>query len=44
MYCHMALTDLAARSAKPKSAPYRVTDGWGLYLLVKPSGGKLWQW
>ena len=43
MYCHMALTDLAARAAKPKSAPYRVTDSWGLYLLVKPTGGKLWR-
>jgi integrase len=36
------LTDTAIRNAKPKSKPYRLADGDGLYLLVKPTGVKLW--
>lgn len=37
------LTDLAIRNAKPKLKPYKLSDGGGLYVLVKPSGSKLWQ-
>jgi len=39
----MALTDLAIRSAKPKEKPYKLGDTLGLFLLVQPSGGKLWR-
>lgn len=39
----MALTDTAVRNAKPKSKPYKITDAQGLYLLVNPSGSKLWR-
>lgn len=37
------LTDQAIRSAKPLEKPYKITDERGLYLLVKPNGGKLWR-
>jgi integrase len=39
----MALTDLKIRKAKPRPKPYKMGDGGGLFLLVKPGGGKLWQ-
>lgn len=39
----MSLTDVAVRAAKLKSAPYKLADSGGLYLLVKPGGGKLWR-
>src|SRR5579859_3017943 len=40
----MVLTDIAIRKAKPKSKPFSMTDGGGLYLSITPSGGKLWRW
>jgi Arm DNA-binding domain len=39
----MALTDTAARKAKPRDRAYKLTDGHGLYLLVTPMGGKYWR-
>ena len=39
----MALTDVAIRGAKPKPKPYKLTDSAGLFLLVQPTGGKLWR-
>lgn len=36
------LTDIAARNAKPKDKPYKLTDSRGLYLLVSPAG-KYWR-
>lgn len=39
----MALTDTAIKNAKPLSKQYRLTDGLGLYLLVRPNGAKLWR-
>lgn len=39
----MALTDTAIRNAKPKAKPYKLADEKGLFLLVQPSGGKLWR-
>ena len=39
----MALTDTAIRNAKPKEKPYKLGDAGGLFLLVQPSGGKLWR-
>lgn len=38
------LTDVAARSAKPKHKPYKLAAGGGLYLEVMPSGSKCWRW
>lgn len=39
----MALTNTAVKGAKPKSKQYRLTDGMGMYLLVKHSGKKYWR-
>jgi hypothetical protein len=39
----MPLTDTAARTAKPKEKPYKLSDEKGLFLLVQPAGGKLWR-
>src|SRR5579863_8481912 len=41
---HMALTDVKIRAAKPAAKAYRLPDSGGLYLLIAPSGGKLWRW
>lgn len=30
-------------TAKPKSKDYKLSDGSGLYLLVRPNGSKLWR-
>ncbi len=40
----MALTDTAVRGAKPKLKPFKMYDRNGLFLLVNPSGSKLWRW
>jgi integrase len=40
----MALTDTAIKRLHPGDKPYKLADGKGLYLLVNPSGGKLWRW
>jgi integrase len=37
------LTDLQIKKAKPKEKDYKLSDGGGLYLLITPSGGKLWR-
>ncbi len=37
------LSDAKVRNAKPKSRPYKVSDGEGLFLLVTPSGSKYWR-
>ncbi len=37
------LTDMKVQKAKSKDKPYSLFDGGGLYLLVTPSGGKLWR-
>ena len=39
-----SLTPTAAKVAKPKDAPYKLSDGGGLYLLVNPTGVKLWRY
>ena len=36
-------SDATVKAAKPKSAPYRMSDGSGLYLLVRPDGKKWWR-
>ena len=37
------LTDLALRNAKPGDKPRRLSDGGGLFLEIKPNGGKYWR-
>lgn len=37
------LSELAIKKAKPEEKPYKMTDGAGLYLLVKPNGSKYWR-
>ncbi|MEL7252822.1 MAG: integrase arm-type DNA-binding domain-containing protein [Pseudomonadota bacterium] len=39
----MALSDLKIRKAKNRDKPYKLADGGGLFLLVKPNGSRLWQ-
>lgn len=39
----MPLTVTAANNAKSKDKPYKLSDEKGLYLLIQPSGGKLWR-
>lgn len=36
-------SDYTIKAAKPKEAPYRLPDGSGLYLLVRPDGKKWWR-
>ena len=40
----MPLTDTAIKNAKPTNKPYKLTDGGGLYLLIKASGHKSWKY
>jgi integrase len=40
----MALTHTAVSKAKAEDKPKKLTDGGGLYLLVKPSGFKGWKY
>jgi integrase len=37
------LTDMKVQKAKSQDKPVSLFDGGGLYLLVTPSGGKLWR-
>ena len=39
----MPLTDITAKSAKPKDKLYKLFDEKGLFLSVRPNGGKYWQ-
>ena len=39
----MALTETAVRNAKSGKRPRKISDGGGLFLLVQPTGGKLWR-
>jgi integrase len=39
----MALTDLKIKKAKPTAKAYKLADGGGLFVLVKPNGSKLWR-
>ena len=36
------LSEVKVRTAKPQEGTYKIFDGGGLFLLVTPSGGKLW--
>lgn len=39
----MALSDAAVRAAKPADTQFKLFDEGGLFLIVRPSGGKLWR-
>lgn len=39
----MALSDVRIRKAEIRDKPYKLSDGGGLFVLVKPNGSKLWQ-
>tara|TARA_R110000787_G_scaffold220284_2_gene329047 strand:+ start:163 stop:1350 length:1188 start_codon:yes stop_codon:yes gene_type:complete len=39
----MPLSDLQLRQIKPKDRPYRISDGGGLFIEVRPNGSKLWR-
>lgn len=39
----MSLSDTAIRAAKPGPKPIKLSDEKGLFLLVAPTGGKLWR-
>lgn len=38
------LSESKVRAAKPRPKPYKLSDSNRLFLLVTPSGGKLWRW
>jgi integrase len=40
----LKLTDTECRKAKPRERPYKLRDGKGLYLEIKPSGVKAWRY
>ena len=39
----MALSDIKVRNTKAKSTQQKLFDGGGLFLLIRPSGSKLWR-
>jgi integrase len=40
----MPLTDVAIRSAKPQTKPFKLFDSGGLHLIVTAAGSKWWRW
>lgn len=39
----MPLSDLKIRKLKQRDKAFRIGDGWGLFLMVRPTGTKSWQ-
>jgi integrase len=39
----MALTDKGIQAARGEAKPYKMADGQGLYLLVRPDGARYWR-
>ena len=37
------LTETQIKNAKPEPAAYRLYDEGGLFLLIRPTGTKVWQ-
>ena len=37
------LSDVTIRNARPKEKAFKLSDEKGLYLLIQPTGGKLWR-
>ena len=42
-YPQMSLTDAKCRNARPRQGAYKLTDGFGLSLLVSSTGARLWR-
>jgi len=40
----MPLSDTRIRASKARRKPYRLSDGRGLYLEVRPTGARLWRY
>lgn len=40
----MPLSDTRIRNSKAKAVPYKLTDGKGLYLQVRPTGARFWRY
>jgi integrase len=38
------LNDAKVRNAKPDTRPYKLSDSNGLYIEIKPNGGKTWRY
>lgn len=38
------LTEPKLKAAKPKDKEYKLFDGGGLYLLIRPTGKKYWKY
>ena len=43
LYPQMKLTDIKCKSAAPKEKPYKLADGGGMFLDVRPNGAKYWR-
>lgn len=39
----LPLSDIQVKTAKPQEKEYKLMDGFGLFLLVTPTNGKLWR-
>ena len=37
------LSDIKIKNAKPSASNQKLFDGGGLFLLITPTGGKLWR-
>ena len=37
------LTDTAIRNTKPRPKEFKLSDGGGLHLFIRPNGSKLWR-
>jgi len=40
----MALTNMELINAKPRDKDYKMSDGKGLFILIKTNGSKYWRW
>ena len=40
---HIIKSDVTIKNTKPKAEMFRLSDGDGLYLLIKPDGAKWWR-
>ena len=38
-----SLSDAQIRNSKPRTKPYKIVDGEGLFLLITPTGSKYWR-
>jgi integrase len=39
----MKLSDIACKTAKPKDKPYKLSDGHGMFLEIRPNGRRYWR-